>query len=709
MELEFVMNNSEMSLRKGNDGELRRVNRALATVSKCNKALVRATNEDDLLQEICQILVDSGGYRMAWVTFRVEDPDALLPTVAKAGVDNGYLDGIHLTWRQVDKCDGPIGKAIQTLRPAKVDDLQTDPYFAPWIKEATKRGYASCLALPLLQETCVLGVIVIHASEINAFDSTEVELLTELAGNVAFGIMALRTRNELRRSEQRYRLLFDHNLAAVFHASDGKLLDCNEAMCEMLGYSRQELYALDLHMLYPNPSDRDTGQRQLYERGHLTNYQIDLTRKDGSVLTVLANLNVMREDSRSAPVVVGVMLDITTVRKLQEQLLQSQKMEAVGQMAGAVAHDFNNLLMGISSQTELLMTANDPHKAEERARTILSAIESAGGLTKKLLAFSRKQELATSNFDLNQLVAETNEFVLRLLPKNISVDARLSPSPCWVNVDRVQMEQTLINIVLNARDAMPEGGTLVLNVSHIDVDANDVGLHGGVPAGAYALIGVADTGHGIAEQHLGKIFEPFFTTKPKERGTGLGLSIAYGIISQSGGYIRVKSTVGAGTTFTVYIPSVERAQVEPPILNPCPLEISDTSCPLQGTILVVDDEALVRTSIRAYLELNGLSVCDCGDAPEALTVASELKDKLALLITDVMMPKMTGVELARALVVRMPDLPIIFMSGYAAGESGHEEFRQAKFLQKPFSCATLLDTVCEGLRICPRQGNIQNT
>jgi signal transduction histidine kinase/CheY-like chemotaxis protein len=398
-------------------------------------------------------------------------------------------------------------------------------------------------------------------------------------------------------------------------------------------------------------------------------------------------------------------------RDLELQLRQAQKMEAVGQLAGAVAHDFNNLLMGISSQAELLMKTPDPRQAGERARAILSAVESAGELTKKILAFSRKQELATSTFDLNQLVAETNEFIGRLLPESISVDARLSAAPCWVNADRVQMEQTLINLVLNARDAMPGGGKLVLSACHIDIDADDdLGLHDGVPSGAYALISVADTGHGIPEHHLEKIFEPFFTTKPKERGTGLGLSIAYGIVSQSGGHIRVKSTVGAGTTFTIYIPSVERPQAEPPNLNlnPCPLKISEASCPQEGTVLVVDDEAIVRKSIRAYLELNGLAVFDCADASEALKVASELKDKLALLITDVVMPNMTGIELARALVKQMPGLPIIFMSGYAAGEKGHEEFRQAKFLQKPFACATLLDTVCEGLHIFPRQGKMPN-
>ena len=461
-------------------------------------------------------------------------------------------------------------------------------------------------------------------------------------------------------------------------------------------------------MLHPEDRDRVWTSFQTALRRRSTSYEVEyrFRKSDGSYAVVLDRALIVYDETGKPIRAIGALSDLSNQRLLEEQLRQAVKMEAVGQLAGAVAHDFNNLLMGISSHTELLMMTTDPRQAEERARTILSAIESAGQLTKKLLAFSRIQELATSTFDLNQLVAETHEFIGRLLPEIISVDVRLSAVPCWVNADRVQMEQTLINLVLNARDAMPEGGRLVLSTCHIDAD--DLALHDDVPSGTYALISVADTGHGIPEQHLEKILEPFFTTKPKEHGTGLGLSIAYGIVTQSGGHIRVKSTVGSGTTFTIYIPSGEPPQVELPKRTPCPLEISEASCPRKGTILVVEDEAIVRRSIRAYLELNGLTVIDCADASEALKLASELKEKLAMLITDVVMPDMTGIELARSLVKQMPELPIIFMSGYAAGEKGHEDFKHATFLQKPFACATMLDTVRKGLQIFHRREQIPN-
>jgi PAS domain S-box-containing protein len=532
------------------------------------------------------------------------------------------------------------------------------------------------------------------------------ELASEITGRK-------RSEEALRQTEERFRQVVEGAPIGMYIATDGIFRYLNPAAIAMFGAeSADEI--IGRHFLERIHQDSRSAvierALQVMEKKTAVPFLEErLLRLDGTVFDGEVTAMPLIFEGREGAFV--FVCDITERKReerekqeLEQQLRQSQKMEAIGQMAGAVAHDFNNLLMGISCQTELLMKTPDPRKAEERAKAILSATESAGELTKKLLAFSRIQELATSTFNLNDLVDETKQFVGCLMPETIGVDTHLSSAPCWVHADRVQTEQVVINLVLNARDAMPEGGALILSVSPLDITADDGEAHDGVPCGAYAVVSVADTGHGIPEQILGKIFEPFFTTKPKERGTGLGLAIARGVVSQSGGHIRVKSVVGAGTTLSIYLPSVEQPQAEPPKLHPCPLEISEASCPREGTVLVVDDEGIVRRGIRGYLELNGLTVIDCADAPEALKVASELKDRLALLITDVVMPNMTGIELARTLVKQMPELPIIFMSGYAAGRKGHEEFSQAKFLQKPFACATLLDTVCKGLQICPRQG-----
>jgi len=367
-----------------------------------------------------------------------------------------------------------------------------------------------------------------------------------------------------------------------------------------------------------------------------------------------------------------------------------------------VAHDFNNLLMGISGQAELLLETSDQSRAQERTRQILSATKSAGDLTKKLLAFSQRQELAASVFDLNQVIQETVELFKRILPANVTVSVQLSSSACWVKTDRAQMEQTLFSLITNAQDAMPDGGQLLISTVDIIVGSQSFDQHGDIPDGAYVLLTITDTGCGIPEEIQEHIFEPFFTTKAKERGVGLGLSIVYGVVGQSGGHIRFTSAPCEGTTFSVYLPSLAQPQPRMSSSKPCPLRMSQSSCPRLGTVLVVDDEELIRTSVRAFLELNGLTVIDCDNASEALRIASELKDELALLVTDIVMHGMSGTELAATLTEQWAELPIIFMSGYAAKEGNHLQFNQARFLQKPFSCATLLRTVCERLPECLR-------
>lgn len=489
--------------------------------------------------------------------------------------------------------------------------------------------------------------------------------------------------------------------------SDGCFVEVNDAFLATTGYSRDELIGHSSFELefWPDPRDREKLIQALRHNERVRSWRVRGRIKNGSILEVELSAEVVQIHDEKCLLL--IMRDITDQLALEEQVRQAQKMEAVGQLAGAVAHDFNNLLMAISSHAELLLEAPSPGGVEKRTKQILSATESAAKLTRKLLAFGRRQELASSAFDLNQLVLETADLVQHMAPPAIAVDTRLASSPCWVKADRAQIEQTIINLVLNARDAMPDGGNLVISTYPLAIGGSNPGPHGDVPDGDYILITFADTGRGIPEQNINRIFEPFFTTKPKGRGTGLGLSIAYGIIRQSGGHIRVRSTVGAGTTFLIYIPSVPQPKSDPPPFHPCPLGRYRASCPREGAILVVDDEELVRASLQAFLGGSGLTVLDCADASEALRVFSGLKDSLVLLVTDMAMPGMSGVELAEALVKQIPDLPIIFMSGYGVAENGHQQFSHAKFLQKPFTRAGLMNSVCEGLETCPFK-RIQN-
>jgi len=479
---------------------------------------------------------------------------------------------------------------------------------------------------------------------------------------------------------------------ALSRLSDGCFIEVNESFARIFGYSHDEVVgrtSIELGLW----KDSAARARLLGGAGNDSqNVRTQGRTKDGREIEL--EISAERVRIRREDCLIFNIQDITPRLMLQEQLRQAHKMEAVGLLAGTVAHDFNNLLMAISSQAELLLGAADVPTAL-KARRILSATDSAALLTRKLLAFGRKQELAATTFDMNDFVSHICDLISGLLPRDVKLECRLADTPCWVRTDQGQLEQTIINLVINARDAMPEGGKLVLGTARVCIGAGEVLLHSGVPEGSYALLTVADTGCGIPPENLERIFEPFFTTKPKERGTGLGLSMAYGIVRQSGGYLRVRSAVGAGTTFSIYLPP--SGEEDSDVLAAAASRTGGGVPRVEGTVLVIDDEEMIRTSIKIFLEDIGLTVMACASGEEALHVAEELDSKLAMLVTDVVMPGISGKEVASVLVDRRPDLPIIFMSGYAASDSGEKRFKHAKFLQKPFSRAGLIATVRDSL------------
>ncbi len=500
----------------------------------------------------------------------------------------------------------------------------------------------------------------------------------------------------LSKNEKLLRRFIDAELIGVVLSNRGQIEFANDTFLTMLGYTREELEQGLLHSDNFTLPDylcrRDEAINRLEATGLCQTHESLLRRKDGTYVPALVGFAQNEEPGKR----VAWVLDMSRQKELEAKLLQTQKLEAVGELAGGIAHDFNNLLMVISSHAELILDAgNDIPRVTKSASSILASADRGTQLTSKLLTFSRKQELAISPFDVNELLSDSADLVSRLLPKTIDFQVHRSASPCWVMADRTQLEQVMLNLILNARDAMPDGGKLVVRASGVMVGHDDVGLHGAVPIGEYALITVADTGFGIPKHIADKIFEPFFTTKPKGRGTGLGLAMAYGIVTQSGGHIRVKSGVNVGTTMSVYLASTETQIAEQARSVACGFRnVDGSACPVHGTVLLVDDEDLVRSSVRAFLENKGLKVVDTGDAREAIRIADEIGDGLSMLITDVIMPKLTGTELARTLLSKHPSLSVVFMSGYAAGAIHQEEFPSAKFLQKPFNRATLIDAVC---------------
>jgi PAS domain S-box-containing protein len=416
-----------------------------------------------------------------------------------------------------------------------------------------------------------------------------------------------------------------------------------------------------------------------------------LEARDGRTVRVRDSMRVVLPEEGGQTVRLrGVITDITEHRELEARLLQSQKMEAVGQLAGGIAHDFNNLLTVIAGYADRLLDRAEDDTTRLEVRQIREASDRATSLIGQLLAFSRRAPERVELVDPNSLVRELEGMIARLIGEEITITVRTSPGLDVVKVDRRQLEQVVLNLVVNARDAMPNGGEIRIETAPVEID-EDTARERGVAAGPYVMLIVSDTGTGMSEETLGRAFEPFFTTKPQGKGTGLGLSTAYGIIEAVGGYITIESELGRGTDVAVRLPSVAMHS-----------EAADDSSAGPGslaTILLVEDESAVRGLARVILEEAGYEVVEARGGQEALALVARLGSRIDLLLTDVVMPEVGGPEIAARLRGRRPDLRVVFMSGYADSALYRRGLAEsdAVMLRKPFTPETLVGKVQEAL------------
>jgi PAS domain S-box-containing protein len=498
----------------------------------------------------------------------------------------------------------------------------------------------------------------------------------------------------LRESEERFRLTFEQAAVGVAHvALDGSYLWVNDKHCAMFGYTRDEMLRMQF-ITVTAPEDRDSaeaarlamleGREQVYasEKRYL--------RKDGSQFW--ANVVVTFVPSGGQPHFVTVVMDITERKQLEEQLRQAQKMEAVGRLAGGVAHDFNNLLTVICGSAEMLQ--GQPLAAADRdlVQAIADAGTRAAALTRQLLGFSRRTVLQPRVLDLNPIVSHTEQMLRRLLGEDIVIVTRLAPDLQPAKVDPGQLDQILMNLAVNARDAMPGGGRLTIETANVELDHAFAAAHPGGALGPHVMLAIADTGCGMTPDVMAHIFEPFFTTKAVDRGTGLGLSMVLGIVEQSGGTIEVQSEPGRGTTFRIYLP-IAREAVQPARTTVRP----DTRG--SETILLVEDEATVRALVIRMLQQQGYRVVAATDGRDALRVARGHAGPIHLVLTDVVMPHLGGPELLRQLQGDCPGVKALFMSGYtddAVLRHGLLETK-ASFLQKPYTPMALAHKIREVL------------
>jgi two-component system cell cycle sensor histidine kinase/response regulator CckA len=465
----------------------------------------------------------------------------------------------------------------------------------------------------------------------------------------------------------------------------------------IFGVSRESFTpSLEAFFSSVHPDDREAERaaiRTCRETGQPYRSEYRIVRPDGTVRHVREQGELER-DAAGAVRMIGTVQDITEHKHLQDQLLQAQRLESVGRLAGGVAHDFNNLLMVIIGYTELMLVAPELNAGiEEPLNEIRKAAERAAELTQQLLAFSRKQVAQPRVIDLNALIRDTENMLRRLIGEDVLLVTQLRPDLASVKADPGQINQVLMNLAVNARDAMPNGGKLVLETRHVEFSEADAKRHPYVPTGRYVSLVVSDTGSGVDEHARSHLFEPFFTTKDRTKGTGLGLSTVYGIVKQAGGHIWVYSEVGRGTAFHICLPRVEdKPAAEAPKVRPTNVRGSET-------ILVVEDQAEVRRLAREVLEGFGYTVLDAASAAEALDVSEAHPSPIHLVLSDVVMPEMTGRDLVDRLKPLRPETKVLFMSGYTDNVILHQGALPTgvAYLQKPFTPEALALKVREVL------------
>ncbi len=559
------------------------------------------------------------------------------------------------------------------------------------------------LGVPLNTPDETIGVLVVqHYEDENAFDRRDLEFLESVGGHIALAIERKRSEDTLRGNEALFRLLFSHNPLPtwVFDKQTLRFLQVNHAAVQQYGYSEDDFLAMRVTDIRPQGEEegfleqfdgRLDGVPQVVPRKH--------RHKDGRLIEV--EVRALDLEYHGRPAVLAVAQDTTERRVLEAQFRQAQKMEAIGRLAGGVAHDFNNLLMVIKGHTELLLERlAGSESALRKIEQIDRATDRATSLTRQLLAFSRMQVLQPKVINLNDVVEEMGKLLPRLIGEDIELSIRTVPDLGNVRADAGQMEQVIMNMAVNSRDAMPHGGRLILETANVELDHAYMAAHPVMSPGRYVLLAVTDTGCGMDAETQARIFEPFFTTKEKGKGTGLGLATVYGIVKQSGGFIWVYSERDKGTTFKVYLPRLDQPSQR--------FEHARQATDLPGgseTILLAEDEQDVREISREFLTLAGYTVLEAKDGADAVEIARRHAHNIHVLVTDMVMPGMAGRELASKLRVIRPGLKVIYMSGYTEHAASHpgEWDSSAILLTKPFTRSAILRAVREVLE-GPKEG-----
>jgi PAS domain S-box-containing protein len=691
----------ELTERQQADTRIRRLNRVYAVLSGINHTIVRESSLEAMLAAACRIAVEMGGFRMAWIGLAdLPAKQVRLAAHAEAADAPGLREVILDNGQPGCGCAFTV-QALQTGRHAVCNDVAHDPLTVPWREAALQRNCQAMAALPLKSGDKVTGVFSLYAGETGIFDEEEMRLLEELVMDISFAIEVVRREEDRRRVDEantRLATAVEQSTEMII-ITDVKatILYVNPAFEKVTGYSRQE--AIGRNPRFLQSGKHDTAfYRQLWEtltRGEVWTGHFINKNKSGAIQEEEASISPIRDPAGGIVNYVAVKHDVTQEMALEAQLRQAQKIEAIGQLASGVAHDFNNILTAIHGNASLLLFPGLlPEERSDCIQQIIQASERAASLTRQLLLFSRKQVIQPANLDLNEVVVGLIKMLNRILGEDIILCSELHPALPCLYADAGMIEQVLLNLAVNSRDAMPAGGRLTITTGAQTLDEEQARQNPEAAAGEHVFLEVADTGSGIPPEVMPRIFEPFFTTKEAGKGTGLGLATVHGIVKQHRGWITVTSETGRGATFRVYLPATRKSQAVP--------QKGEAMARLPGgneTILIVEDEASLRLLMGNVLQRCGYTVLRAESGVAALKIWNECKQPVHLLFTDLVMPDgMSGFDLADRLHAGHPELKVIFTSGYSArAGTGVPLVEGQNFLQKPYSSQKLALTVRNSL------------
>jgi PAS domain S-box-containing protein len=686
--------------------EARRRSRELDLLNRVIAASATSPDIKVLLQTVCEELAAAFDFPQVGAILLTEEKDAAM-IVAES--QRGDLPSV--LGRIISVLGNLAAQQLVAIRsPLVIDDAQTDPRLELVRELIRQRGIISLLILPFLVEDQVAGILALGADERSAlgkepaltrlgssgqcFSTRDVNLVQRVAEEVS-GALA-----RLRLAETQLRLSVAVGQAAEAVAitdPGGVVLYVNPAFERITGYNRSQAIGFDPSKvsLEPYVSVYEAVMRSL-NAGQVWLGRFTNTRPDGTTYTVDLSVAPVRNQAGVVVNLVVTLRDVTRELELEKQFQQAQKMEALGRLAGGIAHDFNNLLTVINLNTQLLQRRLHPEDPVWlNVQEIGETAERAARLTEQLLRFSRQEIIEPALLDLNALIGELFPMLQRVVTETITLRAVLTDNLWLVEADSTQMEQVIINLAVNARDAMPTGGILTIETGNVVLDEAYTASHVDAQPGEHLLLAVSDTGMGMDEQVQARIFEPFFTTKERRRGTGLGLAIVFGIVKQNGGHIRVLSELGRGTTFQVYLPRARQTQA-PPVTGSRDIP-SVANGPVRGTetVLLVEDEVSLREWVKRVLASCGYQVLVAGNGREALEVCNQHRGPIHLLLADVVMPQMGGQELAEQLRPQQPGMRVLFMSGYADEEIARHgvSAERTALLAKPFTLDELTQTV----------------